>query len=166
MADEEEEGTEEGAEKDKPEPEKKGPGIVGIVLPALLAGAGAFGGAFFGGSPAPAAETPADVVNDKLPGPTVPLMPFVLNVQDADGASHAAKVTFAIELKKDVDPKAFEVFSPRIRDTVLTYLRAMTFEEMSDGKSKVKMTEDLLAAIHKLGAEDASQVLVQDFVIQ
>ncbi len=166
MADEEEDGAEDGADNKDAEPGKKGPGVVGLVLPALLAGAGAFGGAFFGGSPAPAAEQVVDAVDSKVPGPTVPLNPFVLNVQDKEGATHAAKLTFAVELKKAVDPKLFEVFVPRIRDTVLTYLRSMTFEEMSDSKGKVKMTGDLLAAINKLGAEDASQVLVQDFVIQ
>ncbi len=166
MADEEEQATEEGAENKEEEPKKGGPSIVGLVLPALLAGAGAFGGAFFGQSPAPAAEPTEASPAEKVPGPTVPLSPFVLNVQDTEGSAHAAKVTFAIELAAGTDPKAFEVFLPRIRDTCLTYLRAMTFEELADNKGQVKMTSDLLAAITKQGAEAAKQVLVQDFVVQ
>lgn len=167
MAEEEEEGTEEGAENKEEEGKKKGGGgIVGMILPAILAGAASFGGSFFGGAQPAPAEASESVQDNKLPGPTYALNPFVLNVQDKDGAAHPAKLTFAIELKHGVAPESFEVFVPRVRDTYLTYLRTMTFEEMRDGKSKVKLTEDLLAATHKLGAEDASQVLVQDFVIQ
>ncbi len=168
MADEEQEGTEEGAEKKEDEKKGgKGAGIIGMVLPAILAGGAAFGGAFFaGGAPAPVAVTEAEGPNEKMPGPTVPLNAFVMTVPDQEGASHPAKVTFAIELKHGVDPKGFEVFVPRIRDTILSYMSSLQYEDMSDGKRRVKLTEDLLAAIHKLGAEDAARVLVQDYVVQ
>jgi len=153
-------------ETEEDEDKKKGgPGIVGMVLPGILAAAGAFGGAFFAGGSAPAEEEPQEEQSN-MPGPTVPLLPFVINIQDADGAVHPMKITLAVELAPGTDPKNFELFVPRIRDTCITYLRSLDYKDASDSKSKERLVGDLLAQIHKLGAEMAVGVLVQDYVIQ
>ncbi|MEM9691592.1 MAG: flagellar basal body-associated FliL family protein [Myxococcota bacterium] len=159
MADEEEENEE--------EQKKGGPGIVGLLLPAILAGAGAFGGSFAAGAqaaPAPAAEEQKG--DENVPGPTVPLSPFVLNVADTKGGLHPMKVTLAIELTPGTDPASFEGFVPRVRDTCISYLRSLSYKEAADGRSKEKITGDILGQIKKQGAETAQAVLIQDYIIQ
>ncbi|MEM1029382.1 MAG: flagellar basal body-associated FliL family protein [Myxococcota bacterium] len=152
-------------ENDEGKKAKGGPGIVGILLPGVLAAGGAFGGAFFAGGAAPAADEPTEEQSD-MPGPTVPLLPFVINIQDTEGQVHPMKLTLAIELAAGTDPSTFELFVPRIRDTCITYLRSLDYTDAADSKSKERMVGDLLAQIHKLGAEMAVGVLVQDYVIQ
>jgi len=162
MADEEE-IVEEGGDE---EPKSPGSGgaLVQIVLTAVLSGAAAFGGAFFG---APKLQDPeAEVDEANLPGPTVPLQPFTLNLLDEEGGQHAMKITVALELVKEADPATFVVYLPRVRDVILGYLRGLEYESAKDPKQIERMSEVMLARVHRIGAEQASRVLIQDLVMQ
>ena len=77
-----------------------GPGIVGLILPALLAAGAAFGGAKIAGAShaAPVAAT-AEAAAAKPPGPTLPLDPFLVTVPDAVKKNHPMKVTIAETLE-------------------------------------------------------------------
>ena len=140
-----------------------------FILPALLAGGAAFGGAKFSAAHAAAPtaeEAPKHHKEEKPPGPTVNLEPFLLVTNDADKKSHAMKVTLAVEFGEGVKEDALKNFIPRIRDAALSYLRTVTYEEAVDATKADKLREDLLEKFQKVGASDAERVLFTDLVVQ
>lgn len=158
----------EQAKTDTPAPPAKGgPGILGLLLPALLAGAAAFGGAKIAGARAAA---PAAAVNAhaaaKPPGPTLALEPFLVNTSDANKKMHPMKVTLAIEFDEHVKEETLKPFIPRIRDASLSYFRSITFEEATDTTHSEKLRADLLERYRTSGANGAERVLITDLVVQ
>ena len=135
-----------------------------LVLPALLAGAAAFGGSKLA-TPhvAPAAEAKVEA---KPPGPTMQLEPFLVTIQDATKHAHAMKVTLAVELESGAKEEAPKAYVPRTRDACLTYLRNETFEQVSDSEHTEKLRTELLAKLKEAGVGGVERVLVTDFVVQ
>jgi flagellar basal body-associated protein FliL len=147
--------------------EKGGLAIVGLVLPALIAGGAAFGGAKFSAAhaaPAPVVEHAAPA--PPPPGPTISLEPFVLLTPDSAHKMHAMKVTLAVEFEEKVKEETLKGFTPRVRDAVLGYLRTLAYEDATDGAKSEKMRADLLERIRGIGATAANRVLITDLVIQ
>jgi flagellar basal body-associated protein FliL len=138
-----------------------------FILPALLAGGAAFGGAKFSAAhaAAPAAET-VKHKEEKPPGPTVNLDPFLLVTSDTEKKAHAMKVTLAVEFGEGVKEDALKNFTPRIRDAALSYLRTVSYEDAIDATKADKLREDLLEKFQKVGASEAERVLVTDLVVQ
>lgn len=149
-------------------------GLLKILVPALLAA-----GASYGGTRYAKAQNAIVVVKEKdeaehgkkrreeAPGPTLSLDPFLLSVFDAQHKPHPMKLTVAVEFSAKAaghdDPKSF---MPRIRDTVLSYLRNMSYEQVTDPAQFSKIRVELLAHCKDVGAENAEKVLITDFVIQ
>jgi flagellar basal body-associated protein FliL len=150
-------------------PAKKGSslGAVGLVLPALLAGAASFGGTKFSTAHAAVAGiSPAAEHAMSAPGPTLSAEPFLIVVQDVNKKAHAMKVTIAIEFDEKAKEETLKSFTPRIRDGALSYLRGLSYEEALDGGKNDKLRNDLLERIRAVGAASAQRVLITDFVIQ
>jgi flagellar basal body-associated protein FliL len=153
---------------------KSSPPILMLILPALLAGGAAFGAVKFG--TAHAATEPAPVkVEHSLPppGPTVALEPFLVVTLDAGKKTHPMKVTLAVEFeanpkesKEEGKDDALKVFTPRIRDAALSYLRLLSYEDAMDNTHSDKMRADLLEKFRSAGAVGAQRVLVTDLVVQ
>jgi flagellar basal body-associated protein FliL len=142
--------------------------VIGVVIPAVVAAAAAFGGAFAAkaAQPDPAEIKKQEEEAAKMPGPTVQLKAFVFNAFDAEKASHAVKLTLAVELSSKADPDLFNRYRPRLRDAALEYLRNVTFEEIRDNRKTTRFTRDLLAKFHASGATQVTRVLMQDLVAQ
>lgn len=157
-------------------PAKSGGGasmILGLILPALVAGAASFGGTKLAAGHAAAAPGPAAssaTAEAKAPGPTLALEPFLLTVPDANKKPHPMKVTIAVEFEattaKGEEGDGFKGLIPRIRDSALGYLRTLTYEEVIDPADGEKMRSDLLAHAVEAGAKGAQRVLITDFVVQ
>jgi flagellar basal body-associated protein FliL len=148
-----------------PAPAKKG-GALGMVLPAILAAAAAFGGAKIAGAHAqPSAQAEHHAEEHKPPGPTVPLDPFLVTIPDANKKSHPMKVTLAIEFESTAKEEAIKAFAPRIRDAALSFLRTMTYEQAVDPDTH-RIREDLLERVQKVGATTAERILITDLVTQ
>jgi flagellar basal body-associated protein FliL len=146
-----------------------GPGIVGLILPAVFAAAAAFGGAKIAGAshaaPAPVAAEPAI----KPPGPTLALEPFLCTVPDVAKKNHPMKVTIAIEFADGPKaPKEEELkgLVPRIRDASLSYFRTMAYESVIDPLGNDKLRSELLEKLKTSGTADVERVLVTDLVVQ
>jgi len=165
-------------------PKKSGGGALGnilkIVIPAILAA-----GASYGGTRYAKAQNAIVIVKEKEeaehgkkhhedpPGPTLTLEPFLLSVIDSQHKSHPMKMSVAVEFKAaggggehgggGAEPKTF---MPRIRDAVLTYLRGMSYEEISEPTHLQKIRVELLAHCKEAGVEQAEKILITDFVIQ
>ena len=102
----------------------------------------------------------------EIPGESIPLDPFVLTLNTIDGEVRAAKVQLTIELDKETAAEAFQVFIPRVRDTLLNYLRSQTYETIADNKHKQAMAQEMLDAVHKVGGDAVTAVLIQDLIVQ
>jgi flagellar basal body-associated protein FliL len=154
------------SEEAKKETEKKtgGGGIMSLVLPALFAGAAAFGAVKFSSHAAHAAtEAPKEA---KPPGPTVQLDPFLVTINDATKHSHPMKVTLAIEFDEKVKEEAPRTFVPRARDACLSYLRTLSFEDASDLEHAPKFRTELQAQLKEAGVSNVERLLITDLVIQ
>lgn len=150
---------------------KKGGGaagmILGILLPAILAAAGSFGGARVAGAHPPAAHAEASAhAEAKPPGPTVALDPFLVSLPDAKGKGHPMKLSVAVEFEGLVKEETLKAFVPRIRDAILSYMRTLTYEEAIDAVHSEKLREELLERTKKAGATGAERILITDLVSQ
>jgi flagellar basal body-associated protein FliL len=136
-----------------------------IVLPAMLAAGGAFGGAKI----AAAHATQTVVVEkapEKAPGPTMALAPFLVMTEDDAHKTHPVKLTLAVEFDAKAKEEETKELQPRIRDAVLTYLRGASFDDLTDAKHAEKTRAEILETIKKSGAEQAQRILITDFVVQ
>lgn len=149
--------------KSPPAQKSSGTGILSLIATVVLAGGAAFGGAKVGAA-AHAAPQPAETAATK-PGPTIVLEPFLVTIPDPP-QTHVLKLTIAVELKLGTKEEEFKVFVPRVRDSTLSYLRSLTFEEAQSSERVEAMRSDLLERIEKLGVRSATQVLVTDYVTQ
>lgn len=141
--------------------------MLGIVLPTVFSGLAAFGGAKFGSHGSTDGGHAEKVDKDKKPGLTIELKTFVVNVVDEKtNEQHPMKLSLSIELAHEAKKEDFEPFIPRIRDAILNYVRNMAYQQVINPRTKQRMTEDLLEIIHKLGCEQAHQVLIQELVTQ
>lgn len=142
------------------------PGIVGMVLPAVLAAAAAFGGAKLSGMHRAAPAAPVEHVEaPKPPGPTLALDPFVLTIPDQARKIHPMKVTLAIEFDAKAREDEFKALVPRIRDAALSYLRTLTYEDAVDPAESDKMRPEILGRLKAAGT-DAERILITDLVVQ
>jgi flagellar basal body-associated protein FliL len=139
--------------------------LLGILLPALVAGAASFGGSRAAGAQhaAPAATT-AEAA--RPPGPTLELEPFIFTVPDGTKKTHPIKVTIAVEFEATGKEESLKERVPRVRDASLSYLRTLPYEQLQDATSTEKMRTDMLAAIKASGTSTAQRVLITDLVVQ
>jgi flagellar basal body-associated protein FliL len=145
-------------------PAKSG-GIMNIVLPAMLAAGGAFGGAKIAAAHQAAPPT-AEVKVEKAPGPTIALAPFLVMTEDEAHKTHPVKLTLAVEFDSKAKEEETKELQPRIRDAVLTYLRGASFDDLTDPKKAEKTRGEILDKIKSSGAADAERILITDFVVQ
>jgi flagellar basal body-associated protein FliL len=156
----------------------KGSGpVLAIIVPALAAAAATFGGTFWstrmvaarcGGHEAPSVSVHVEAT--KPPGPTLPLDAFLLNVPDSAKKAHPMKVTMAVEFAEDAklakDESAFKTLVPRLRDAILSYLRRLTYEDVSDPAVSDQMRADLVDRVRTAGATGVERILITDLVVQ
>jgi flagellar basal body-associated protein FliL len=143
-----------------------GPGILAMVLPALFAAGAAFGGVKLAGAHHEAAPAAEHVEVNKPPGPTLALDPFLLSVSDGNKKVHPMKVTIAIEFDAKEKEETLKGLTPRIRDSVLGFLRTITYEETIDPAGGDKIRADLLERLRGSSVATAEHVLITDLVIQ
>jgi flagellar basal body-associated protein FliL len=156
----------EGAASAAPPKPAKSSGIMNIVLPAMLAAGGAFGGAKIAAAHAAQAPAAAEVKVEKAPGPTIALAPFLVMTEDESHKTHPVKLTLAVEFDAKAKEEETKELQPRIRDAVLTYLRAASFDDLTDPKKAEKTRGEILEKIKSSGAADAERILITDFVVQ
>lgn len=164
-------------------------GIVGGVL-VLVAGAAAgliLGPSLFGGPPTAAAEAPqtakaagpaADHAAPKgAKGeqlPTAPekivaaaFEPLIVDVMDSDGVAHHLKVGLSAELADGVTAEEFKLLMPRGREAAISYLRSLSFEDVTSPKKYAKLKKELVKNVSKaIGENKLHRLLIVDFVAQ
>jgi len=156
--------------------------IVGLVVALITLVGGSVAGAVLGprllggseGHAAPAAKAGAEAHGAKEEAPAAPekiismdIPPIVVDLRDAEGRLRHLKVGMAAELGEHANAEEFKLFTPRGREASLSYLRSLTFEEVSDPKRYAVIKEELSKGfIEAVGAERVHRVLLVDFVLQ
>jgi flagellar basal body-associated protein FliL len=174
--------SDEGAKPAEQAPKKSKVGlIIGLVVALITLVGGSVAGAVLGpkllggseGQGAPAAKGGADAHAAKEAATTpekivsVDIPPIVVDLRDADGRLRHLKVGMAAELAEHANVDEFKLFTPRGREASLSYLRSLTFEEVSDPKRYALIKEELAKGFTEaVGAERVHRVLLIDFVLQ
>jgi flagellar basal body-associated protein FliL len=143
--------------------------IVAIILPGILAAAGGFGAVKLG--IAKLANKPADEHAEhheppKMPGPTLPLDPFIITTKDTEGKPHALRVTLAVEFEQGTKEEHLKSFVPRFRDTVLSFFRALPLEKATNYEHADEIRKELIEKLEKTGAHGIQRILITDMVVQ
>jgi flagellar FliL protein len=168
------------AEGEEGEPKKaaKGNGRLFLIIGAVLAtGGSAAAGAVLGPSlakhaPAPAAAAPegktaASGEHGGEEGELAQLDPIIVDIREISGEAHHLKVGIAVELGKGVTDEEFKKQIPRIRDTAISYLRSLKFDEISTPAKFDPIRAELGERIaHVSGKARVQRVLFTDFVAQ
>jgi flagellar basal body-associated protein FliL len=167
-------------EEEKPAEAKEGSGgssnkglvVVVLIAAVVLGGGAAAAGAVVAirmGTPPPAA--PAESAEGKPHG-IVELSPIVVDIRAADGTQHHLKVALSAELAGEAGEgeKAKEEMAsilPRGREAAITYLRSLSYEDVTAQHSFEKIKEELSKRlVEALGEKHVVGVLVTDFVAQ
>lgn len=149
-----------------PKPSAVG-GAMRFVIPAILAAAASYGGARAAAAHGPAAAASAEHAKEvHPPGPTVALDPFLVTIADANKKGHAMKVSLAVEFSQSTKEETLKPFALRIRDAILAYVRALSYEDATNSAHMDTLRRELLERCHAAGATTAEKILITDFVIQ
>jgi flagellar basal body-associated protein FliL len=93
--------------------------------------------------------------------------PVIVDVMDARGDAHHLKVGLAAELADGASETDFKLLQPRAREAAITFLRSLTYEEITDAKRYAKLRKDLTRKVTAaVGEERVARMLVIDFVAQ
>jgi flagellar basal body-associated protein FliL len=168
--------------------------IIGIVIAGVTLVGGSVAGAVLGpkllGGSDEAAEKPAKSEKsskghkseksekseshgegDEGEGPekitNVDVSPVVVDLRDADGRIRHLKVGLTAELSEKVTPEEFKLYAPRGREALLTYLRTLTFEDVSDPPHFLIIKEEIAKrVIEAVGEDRVHRLMLTDFVLQ
>jgi flagellar basal body-associated protein FliL len=98
---------------------------------------------------------------------SVEIAPIVVDLRDSDGRIRHLKVGMAAELDETVNAEEFKLLSPRGREATLSYLRSLTFEEVSDPAKYASIKDEISKRmIESIGADKVHRILLVDFVLQ
>jgi flagellar protein FliL len=170
----------EGEEEADGVPKKSGKsgGKLFLIIGAVIAtGGSAAAGAVLGPSlaakghaqaaaAASASATPGDHGAEEG-GSVQALDPIIVDIREANGDMHHLKVGLAVELAKGVTDEEFKRQTPRIRDSAISYLRSLKFDEISSPSKFDPIRSELGERIaHASGKAKVQRVLFTDFVAQ
>lgn len=154
-------------EKEAPENEEEAPPkksktlffiIAGIAL-LLLAGGGFFAYTTFMAPPAD--EDPREPLGEMFV-----LEPFVVNLADPTGKRYL-KVQIALELENERAVANAERSVPKLRDTVISMLTALSFEEVMTPEGKIRIRDELLERFNVVMRPDrVRNIYFTEFVVQ
>jgi flagellar protein FliL len=93
--------------------------------------------------------------------------PVVVDLRDADGRIRHLKVGLTAELADKVTTEEFKLYSPRGREALLTYLRTLTFEDVSDPQRFLLIKDEIAKRVTEaVGEERVHRMMLTDFVLQ
>ena len=157
--------------------------IIGIVVAVVTLVAGSIAGAvigprLLGAAPAPAhAEAGGEHASEEAEAPahggvgekivSVSFASVVVDFRDQDDRIRHLKVGIDAELPETAPEDEFKLYMPRGREAILTYLRGLTYEEVTDPTRFASIKEELSKRVTEaVGAKRVKRVLIVDFVSQ
>lgn len=152
---------------DKPAKKGKLTLVLSLVLGLVGAGAG-FAAVQFGAIPQLIGSTdktpPAEPVRDGKNVAFVPLDPIVVSLGPNASAKHLRFVA-QMEVPEE-NEEVVAALRPRVTDTLNTYLRALTEEELREPAAMLRLRAQMLRRIRIVLGEDlVNDLLVMEFVL-
>lgn len=101
------------------------------------------------------------------PRATMDFAPLVIDVKDAQQISRHVRIGISVEVPDSLTREEFKNLVPRGREAAIAYLRAKSFEFLTDSASFEKVSSELNARITRaMGHEHTLRVLITDYVSQ
>lgn len=98
---------------------------------------------------------------------TADIPPVVVDLRDTEGRIRHLKVGLTAELGDKVTAEEFKLVIPRGREAALTFLRALSFEEVSDPQQFIAIRDELAKRVTEaVGEERVHRMMLTDFVLQ
>ena len=102
---------------------------------------------------------------EKITAVDVPAV--VVDLRDSDGRIRHLKVGLTAELAEQVTPEEFKLYLPRGREALLTYLRSLSFEDVSNSQHFLAIKDELCKRVTEaVGEELVHRMMLTDFVLQ
>jgi flagellar basal body-associated protein FliL len=168
-----------------PAPAKKSKAgmIIGIVVAVVTLVAGSIAGAVIGPRLLGAAPAKAEAAGEhgaaeeerEAPAHggapekiiSVTFAPVVVDYRDQDDRIRHLKVGIDAELPETTPEEEFKLYVPRGREAILTFLRGLTYEEVTDPTRFASIKEELSKRVMEaVGQKRVKRVLIVDFVSQ
>ncbi len=93
--------------------------------------------------------------------------PLIIDLRSDRGTVHHLKVGLSAELGDHITDKQFRLVMPRGRESAIQYLRALTYEEVSDPQKYASIQGELTKRVQEaVGKGRARRILLVDFVTQ
>ena len=144
----------------------RGFNMVSVMLSTVIAAGAAVGGTYFGAHHGPAQATELPAPPPPLPGYTLALAPFMVITRDAERGNHPMRVVLNIEFTEATTEASVTPLLLRIRDTVLTQLRELSYEDAANPRHMADLRQSLATHVTEAGVRGVARVLVTDFVVQ
>jgi flagellar basal body-associated protein FliL len=91
----------------------------------------------------------------------------VVDLRDSDNRIRHLKVGLTAELGEHTPMEEFKLTVPRAREAAITFLRSLSFEEVSDPQHFTAIKDELgKRIIEALGEEHVHRIVLTDFVVQ
>jgi flagellar basal body-associated protein FliL len=172
---ENDEESQESEGEGEPKKPAKSSGRLLLIIGAVIAtGGSAAAGAVLGPSLAAKAHAQAAAAPSASAasehgdeGELAALDPIIVDIREINGEVHHLKVGIAVELGKGVTDEEFKRQVPRIRDSAISYLRSLKFDDVSSPAKFDPIRTELGERIaHASGRAKVQRVLFTDFVAQ
>jgi flagellar basal body-associated protein FliL len=97
----------------------------------------------------------------------VTLEAAVVDLRDATGETHHLKIAIAIEVKAEVPEEEAKVFVMRAKDAEITYLRTLSYEDVTDHSKFEQIRKELSTRVLKaFGKKHGKKMLITEYVVQ
>lgn len=97
----------------------------------------------------------------------VTLEAAVVDLRDAANETHHLKIAIAIEVRSEVPEEEAKVFVMRAKDAEITYLRTLTYEDVTDhAKFEVIRKELSHRVLKAFGKKHGKKMLITEYVVQ
>lgn len=91
----------------------------------------------------------------------------VVDLRDGDNRIRHLKIGLTAELGEHAPMEEFKMFVPRGREAAITYLRSLSFEEVSDAQHFQEIKDELAKRVTEaMGEEHVHRMVLTDFVVQ
>ena len=98
---------------------------------------------------------------------TAPLEVFVVNLKPEGNVRHYIKVSLALMFTNEDDSKIIETNMSKIRDTIISTLRAKTYNDIVNDNQTLNLKTELIESINKsLNESIVEGVYITDVIIQ
>jgi flagellar basal body-associated protein FliL len=98
---------------------------------------------------------------------TFDISSVVVDLRDGDGRIRHLKVGLTAEVGEHAPMEEIKAVVPRAREAAITYLRSLSFEEVSDPQHFVTIKDELgKRVMESLGEDRVRRMVLTDFVVQ